>query len=220
GGGGGAGSLGQNGSDTTGGNGGTGLPYSISGISSYYAGGGGGGGVNFTGGAGGAGGGGNGGNGNGDWSQGSVGGNGRASTGGGGGGGSAYANGGNGGSGIVIVSYGTGGLAKGSHGNDVASISIPTEYGLSQNYPNPFNPATVINYQLPKSRSSYFVTLKVYDMLGRVVATLVDDTKNAGYYKAIFNASHLSSGIYFARLMAQSDKSNPFVKTIKLLLMK
>jgi Listeria/Bacterioides repeat len=114
----------------------------------------------------------------------------------------------------------TGGLVKSSHGNEETIATVPTEYGLSQNYPNPFNPSTVINYQLPNVGTQYNVSLRVYDMLGRVVETLVDGTKQAGYYKATFNASHLSSGIYFARLMAQSDVGKPFVQTIKLLLMK
>jgi hypothetical protein len=76
------------------------------------------------------------------------------------------------------------------------SEEVPTEYSIS-NYPNPFNPTTTIDYQLPKSG---FVTLKVYDMLGKEVATLVNESKASGYYKVNFNASKLSSGIYVYKL--------------------
>ena len=78
---------------------------------------------------------------------------------------------------------------------------IPTEYSLSQNYPNPFNPSTTINFTLP---SSEFVTLKIYDLLGREVAALVNEEKSAGSYDINFNAFQLSSGIYFYNLQAGS----------------
>jgi hypothetical protein len=77
---------------------------------------------------------------------------------------------------------------------------IPTEYLIS-NYPNPFNPTTTINYQLPESG---FVTLKVYDSLGKELATLVNENKAAGYYKVNFNASKLSSGIYIYKLTSNN----------------
>ena len=70
---------------------------------------------------------------------------------------------------------------------------------LSQNYPNPFNPSTTIKYSIPKNS---LVTLKVYDVLGREVKTLVNEYKTAGDYNADFNASHLASGIYFYRITA------------------
>ena len=76
-------------------------------------------------------------------------------------------------------------------------IAMPRELTLSQNYPNPFNPSTVISYQLPVSS---FVTLKVYDVLGREVATLVNEVKEAGNYSVQFDGSKFSSGIYFSRL--------------------
>jgi hypothetical protein len=72
-----------------------------------------------------------------------------------------------------------------------------TEYALEQNYPNPFNPSTTIKYQIPKSGN---VTLKVYDILGSEVATLVDAFQNEGRYEANFNASSLSSGVYLYRI--------------------
>ncbi|MBC8044195.1 MAG: T9SS type A sorting domain-containing protein, partial [Rhizobacter sp.] len=70
---------------------------------------------------------------------------------------------------------------------------------LSQNYPNPFNPATTIRYQLASAGQ---VSLKVFDMLGKEVATLVNERKAAGNYAVPFNANKLSSGIYFYRLQA------------------
>jgi len=92
------------------------------------------------------------------------------------------------------------------------STEIPKEYKLSQNYPNPFNPVTKINYSLPKSG---FVTMKVYDMLGREVVNLISENKTAGNYSVDFNASNLTSGVYFYRL-----ESNGFVDTKKMMLVK
>ncbi len=70
-------------------------------------------------------------------------------------------------------------------------------FELKQNYPNPFNPGTTISFTIP---ASGLTTLKVYDAIGREVATLVNDVKEAGYHSAVFNGEKLSSGIYFARL--------------------
>jgi uncharacterized lipoprotein YddW (UPF0748 family) len=75
----------------------------------------------------------------------------------------------------------------------------PTEYSLSQNYPNPFNPTTQIRFTIP---SSGRVTLKVYDVLGREEATLVDETMNPGLYTITWNAASAASGVYFYRLVA------------------
>ena len=74
---------------------------------------------------------------------------------------------------------------------------IPKEYKLHQNYPNPFNPVTKMNYDIPKNA---FVTLKIYDILGREAAVLVNENKSAGSYTVEFNASGLTSGVYFYRL--------------------
>ena len=78
-------------------------------------------------------------------------------------------------------------------------INAPGEFMLNQNYPNPFNPTTTIQYAIPKSEH---VTLKVYDEIGREVASLVDENKEAGRYNITFNGSNLASGIYFYRLQA------------------
>jgi hypothetical protein len=75
----------------------------------------------------------------------------------------------------------------------------PLTYKLSQNYPNPFNPATTIQYSIP---SDGIVTLTVYNILGQVVAELVDEFQKAGSYTTVFNASHLSSGLYFYRIQS------------------
>ncbi|MCI0448415.1 MAG: T9SS type A sorting domain-containing protein [Chlorobi bacterium] len=92
-------------------------------------------------------------------------------------------------------------------GNPVGITSInseiPGEFSLEQNYPNPFNPKTIINFQLPSSNSgSNYVTLKIYDMTGREVSTLVNQQLNAGSYSVDFDGSGLSSGVYFYRLHA------------------
>ncbi len=79
------------------------------------------------------------------------------------------------------------------------NLNKVTEYKLAQNYPNPFNPSTTIKYQIPKES---FVTLKVYDAIGREVASLVNKQQSAGYYNLNFNAANLSSGIYFYRILA------------------
>jgi hypothetical protein len=88
--------------------------------------------------------------------------------------------------------------------------SLPIEFSLAQNYPNPFNPTTVIKYQLPENG---FVTLKIYDILGKEVAALVDEFKEAGSYNVEFNASSLSSGLYFYKL-----QTGNFVSTKKMML--
>ncbi len=77
--------------------------------------------------------------------------------------------------------------------------TLPAEYALNQNYPNPFNPSTVISYQLPVNS---IVTLKVYDILGREVAALVNGMQNAGAHIVRFDAKNLTSGVYFYQLQA------------------
>ena len=77
------------------------------------------------------------------------------------------------------------------------TLGIPVKYDLKQNYPNPFNPVTKINYELPKDG---YISLKIYDVLGREVRTLVNEVKTAGYYSVDFDASTLSSGVYFYKM--------------------
>ncbi|MFA5012618.1 MAG: T9SS type A sorting domain-containing protein [Ignavibacteria bacterium] len=83
--------------------------------------------------------------------------------------------------------------------NPVGS-TVPQVYSLSQNYPNPFNPSTKINFAIPKQG---LVTMKIYDVLGREVRTLVNEVKSAGTYTVDFNASEFSSGVYFYRLQSE-----------------
>ncbi len=91
-------------------------------------------------------------------------------------------------------------------------IFIASDFILEQNYPNPFNPTTAISYELPVTSK---VTLKVYNLLGKEVATLVNGTKEAGSHTEQFNASHLASGVYFFKLTA-----NQFSSVRKMLMMK
>ncbi len=97
-------------------------------------------------------------------------------------------------------------------GISVVGNEIPTNYSVSQNYPNPFNPTTKINFALPKSG---LVTMKVYDVLGKEVATLVNETKNAGNYTVDFNAGNLTSGMYFYKVTV-----NGFSEVKKMMLIK
>ena len=87
-----------------------------------------------------------------------------------------------------------------------------SEFTLEQNYPNPFNPSTSISYSISEIE---FVTLKVYDVLGNEITTLVDEEKPIGIYDVIFDATRLPSGVYFYRLQA-----GDFVETKKMVLMK
>jgi hypothetical protein len=89
---------------------------------------------------------------------------------------------------------------------------MPLTYKLYQNYPNPFNPSTTIQFDIPKLSK---VTLKIVDMLGREVATLVDDKLQPGEHKVIFDTGKLPSGVYFYRLQAED-----FSATKKLMLLK
>ena len=90
--------------------------------------------------------------------------------------------------------------------------SVPTKYSLSQNYPNPFNPVTRINFDISKQG---LVMLKVYDILGREVKTLVNEIKSSGKYSVDFNGMELSSGVYFYRL-----ESNGFTDIKRMLMIK
>jgi hypothetical protein len=95
-------------------------------------------------------------------------------------------------------------------------IGVPSKFELSQNYPNPFNPSTKINYELPFDSK---VTINLFDMTGREVATVLSSVQSAGYYTVQFNGSALSSGTYFYRINAEGG-SQSFTKTLKMTLVK
>jgi hypothetical protein len=100
-------------------------------------------------------------------------------------------------------------LAMGTGNN---TYGTPKEFALYQNYPNPFNPVTKIRYELPISG---FATLKVYDMLGKEVATIVNEDKKAGRYIVDFDGTNLASGVYFFKFQVAN-----FVQTRKMILLK
>ncbi len=109
------------------------------------------------------------------------------------------------------------GVSSGSH----PEIPLPKEYGLSQNYPNPFNPTTIVRYQLSAEEGPRMaVTLKVYNVLGQLVRTLVDKEQAPGYYSVVWDARddygrELASGVYLYRLEVGKYSSSK-----KLLLLK
>ena len=90
--------------------------------------------------------------------------------------------------------------------------NLPTDFSLSQNYPNPFNPNTRIKYSIPNESK---VVIRVYDILGKEIATLVNEEKPSGNYSVEFDASNLSSGVYLYKIQARD-----FVQTRKMILLK
>ncbi len=109
------------------------------------------------------------------------------------------------------IGYATSDIVDGI--NDNIITDIPKGFVLSQNYPNPFNPSTTISYSVPRSE---FVSLIVYDVLGKEVQILVNEDQRAGDHSILFDAGQLSSGIYFYTLQAGSE----FMQTRKMLLMR
>jgi hypothetical protein len=95
----------------------------------------------------------------------------------------------------------------------IGSTDVPSEYRLNQNYPNPFNPTTTITFDISRNA---MVSLKVYNMLGQVVSTLVDGVKQPGFYTLSFNAATLPSGVYFYNLATDGA----VVQTRKMVLLK
>ena len=95
---------------------------------------------------------------------------------------------------------------------DNISLDTPVQFKLYNNYPNPFNPSTSIKYAVSERQ---FVSLKVYDVLGNEIATLVNEEKPVGSYEVVFNRIKLSSGIYYYKLQATN-----FVETKKMILIK
>lgn len=94
----------------------------------------------------------------------------------------------------------------------VTSAEIPQTFDMLQNYPNPFNPITVIKYQLPQAT---YVSIKLYDQLGRETLRMYEGEHQAGYYQLTVDGKDLASGIYFCRLTSEG-----FTKVIKMLLVK
>jgi hypothetical protein len=114
---------------------------------------------------------------------------------------------------------GEGGTILGPSPGTVTSVQkeghshmLPREVALAQNYPNPFNPTTAISYQLI---AISFVTLKVFDLLGREVATLVDGRMEAGTHTAVWNASGFASGVYFYRLSLRPLADGAWVEAVE-----
>jgi len=95
---------------------------------------------------------------------------------------------------------------------EVEELTETISYSLEQNYPNPFNPSTVIEYAVPKES---IVNLSIFNVLGELVSTLVNEQKKPGYYEYQFNASDLASGIYIYRIQAVE-----FFQTKKMILLK
>ncbi len=98
--------------------------------------------------------------------------------------------------------------------SDVVNVEVssPSQFALNQNYPNPFNPSTKISYSLPEQS---FVSIKIYNVTGEEVASLVNGVQTEGQHQVVFNAKNLSSGIYIAKMTAGS-----FSSTIKMNLLK
>ncbi|MCB0726910.1 MAG: T9SS type A sorting domain-containing protein, partial [Ignavibacteriae bacterium] len=103
-------------------------------------------------------------------------------------------------------------LIVGTVGIQNTTFGIPTEFSLNQNYPNPFNPTTNLEFGIPELG---FVSLKIYDMLGKEVKTLINETKPAGRYRISFDGSDLASGVYYYKIQA-----GDFVETKRMLLLK
>ena len=95
---------------------------------------------------------------------------------------------------------------------DVDDGTLPSELTLAQNFPNPFNPSTTIKYSIPITST---VVIKIFDILGNEIETLVNEEKPAGTYELTWNAASLPSGVYFYRI-----KTGSFVETSKMILMK
>ena len=99
-------------------------------------------------------------------------------------------------------------------------INIPEKFDMLQNFPNPFNPETLIKYQLPESS---YLSIKLYDQLGREISVLFDGVQNAGFYQITLDGTDMASGIYFCRITSSNSSSGSaftFNKTIKMLLIK
>jgi hypothetical protein len=115
--------------------------------------------------------------------------------------------------GSLVTEDPSGTCAGASVTGDIEEVEvIPTEFALYQNYPNPFNPSTLIKYDVPEQS---FVSIKVYDLLGEELSTLVNEKKSAGSYNVNFDAGLLSSGFYIYTI-----KAGDFTSTRKMMLVK
>lgn len=100
---------------------------------------------------------------------------------------------------------------------DARKDELPKQYVLSQNYPNPFNSSTTIHFELPRAAH---VILKVYNILGEEVVTLIDEEKAAGKYDIQFEGARFTSGVYFYRLTSDERSGQSFISTKKSILIK
>jgi photosystem II stability/assembly factor-like uncharacterized protein len=114
--------------------------------------------------------------------------------------------------GVIVTTHGIYKTETGGVITDIQEETVTKNFRLSQNYPNPFNPSTTINFSMPEQTN---VSLKIYDVLGKEVAELVNEEMSSGSYKVDFDAANLSSGIYFYTL-----KTNNQIQTRKMILMK
>jgi hypothetical protein len=99
-------------------------------------------------------------------------------------------------------------------------IATPMTFELCQNYPNPFNPTTTIEYQLPGNGIQYIVSLRIYDIIGREIMTLVNEQQEPGFYQKTFNASNLASGMYIYQLIATDQLNNKRILQRKMMLLR
>jgi len=101
--------------------------------------------------------------------------------------------------------------------SDDGARSVPQTFSLSQNYPNPFNSTTLIHFSLPVSGR---VKVEIFSIVGELIATLTDDTMDAGSYSVPFDAAAIASGMYFYRMTAEAGAAGRFTATKKLLLIR
>jgi hypothetical protein len=117
----------------------------------------------------------------------------------------------------ALLNKRTKGASNGTATGVEQTVSVPTVFGLEQNYPNPFNPSTTFRFRVAESGS---VTLKVFNLLGKEVATLMSGQKNAGTFTVLWDAAGQPSGVYVARLVSVSDSKKMNVETRRLMLLK
>ncbi|MDO8550402.1 MAG: T9SS type A sorting domain-containing protein [Ignavibacteria bacterium] len=104
------------------------------------------------------------------------------------------------------------------YSNEVeVDFEVPSDFSLSQNYPNPFNPSTKISFNLPVESN---VTLKIFNVIGQEVMSLIHGNLNAGFHNLDLNASNLNSGVYFYTLEAQGNDGSSFSEVKKMMLTK